>query len=231
MSGLVAALQATQGANSVPFSTMAILLLHSIALGTILVVFTYFQMKFLDRYQEKPLFEEESDEADAKHTKPADAPPPSANPPIAGERGPQPATTTSPSTALFLGSANLIFLCVGLTGFMLLLNNNLVRAFAIAAAIALVRFRVKLDQKSLNATLLFGILAGMACGLHEVMLAWALTITYILLFSLVMAFAVVINRESRAKRGGSSPSPAAQMAEARPPVLVPASTGSPLVRG
>ncbi len=90
---------------------------------------------------------------------------------------------------IFLGAANLLFLCVGLTGIMLLVNNNLARAFAIAAALALTRFRIKLDQKSVNASLLFAILIGMACGLGEERLAWMATGIYIVLF--VILFIVV----------------------------------------
>ncbi len=89
---------------------------------------------------------------------------------------------------MFLGASNLLFLCVGLTGLMLLVNDNLARAFAIAAAIALVRFRVKLDQKSINASLLFAILAGMACGLDAIELAWTSTGIYIALFALLLLF-------------------------------------------
>ncbi len=88
------------------------------------------------------------------------------------------------------GAANLLFLCVGLTGTMILVNNNVVRAFAVGAAIALVRFRVKLDDKSANASLLFAILAGIACGLGELVLAWTLLAAYVAL----SAFLAVVLR-------------------------------------
>jgi hypothetical protein len=83
------------------------------------------------------------------------------------------------------GAGNLLFLCVGLTGTMILVNNNMVRAFAIAAAIALVRFKVKLDGKSANASLLFAILSGIACGLDEIVLAWILLATYVVLVGII----------------------------------------------
>jgi hypothetical protein len=93
------------------------------------------------------------------------------------------------STRLLMNSANLLFLCVGLAGVMMLVNNNIVRAFGITAAIALVRFRIRIDDKNTNASLLFAILAGMGCGMKEVALAWALTGVYgALLLSLMFAF-------------------------------------------
>jgi hypothetical protein len=82
------------------------------------------------------------------------------------------------------GVANLLFLCVGLTGTMILVNNNMVRAFGVGAAIALVRFRIKLDGKSANASLLFAILSGIACGLAETVLAWILLATYVVLIAM-----------------------------------------------
>ncbi|MFN8370724.1 MAG: hypothetical protein U0T83_08905 [Bacteriovoracaceae bacterium] len=82
---------------------------------------------------------------------------------------------------LIFGSANILYLTVGLTGIMLLVNNNLARAFAIGASLALVRFRVKLSQKAVDSNFLFGIIAGIACGLKEITLGWVITIVYILL--------------------------------------------------
>ena len=54
-----------------------------------------------------------------------------------------------------LSSANQLFLCVGLTGTMLLMNENIIRAFAIIAALTLVRFRVRLDGSGISSSLLF----------------------------------------------------------------------------
>lgn len=67
-----------------------------------------------------------------------------------------------------IGAMNLMFLTVGLCGIMILINNSIFRAFAIVAAIALVRFRVKLDNKALGSAMIFAILAGMACGVREI---------------------------------------------------------------
>jgi hypothetical protein len=82
------------------------------------------------------------------------------------------------------GVANLLFLCVGLTGTMILVNNNMVRAFGVGAAIALVRFKINLNGKSSNASLLFSILSGIACGLGETVLAWILLATYVVLMGM-----------------------------------------------
>ncbi len=84
-----------------------------------------------------------------------------------------------------IASSNLLFLCVGLTGTMILVNNTMVRAFAIAAAIALVRFKVNLNGRDSNSALLFGILSGIACGLQELRLAWVLISMHAALSTLV----------------------------------------------
>lgn len=80
-----------------------------------------------------------------------------------------------------VGSSNLLFLCAGLTGIMLLINNSVFRAFAIVSAIALIKFRVKIDNKGLNGSLLFAVLSGMACGVQELLIAWIVVGFYIML--------------------------------------------------
>jgi len=82
---------------------------------------------------------------------------------------------------LILGTTNILYLCTGLTAVMILVNNNLARAFSIGAAIALVRFRIKLGKKGAAANILFGIIGGIACGLNEVVLAWLITLLYLLI--------------------------------------------------
>ena len=78
----------------------------------------------------------------------------------------------------FIGSCNLLFLSVGLTGIMILINDNLVRAFSIVAALALIRFRIKVDHKKVTTPILFAMLSGMACGAQEISLAWASLLVY-----------------------------------------------------
>ncbi|PIP92487.1 MAG: hypothetical protein COW00_04230 [Bdellovibrio sp. CG12_big_fil_rev_8_21_14_0_65_39_13] len=75
-------------------------------------------------------------------------------------------------------SFNLIYLSVGLTIVMILVNNNLARAFSIGAAIALIRFRTKLETNDLSHAILFAIIAGIACGLDEITIAWLLAGIY-----------------------------------------------------
>ena len=103
---------------------------------------------------------------------------------------PKPQTTTPPAAdtetpaqalsyaELILGSANVLFLCFGMTGMMILVNNNLARAFAIAAAIAVVRFRIKMDSQGLSTALFFGVLVGMACGVGQVVTGGIMTVAY-----------------------------------------------------
>ena len=79
---------------------------------------------------------------------------------------------------LILTSANVLFLCFGMAGIMILVNNNLARAFAIGAAIAVIRFRIKFDNKGLASTLFFSVLVGMACGVGQVQTAIVMTLAY-----------------------------------------------------
>jgi hypothetical protein len=90
---------------------------------------------------------------------------------------------------LFLGASNILFMCVGLTGVMLLVGNNIARAFAIGAALALSRFRVKISKKSTGTHLMFGIIAGIACGLDQLAIAWVCSVIYVVLqLALYFAF-------------------------------------------
>lgn len=85
-----------------------------------------------------------------------------------------------------LGASNILFLCVGLTGIMILVDNNLTRALSIGATLALTRFRVKLGQKNLGANLLFGIIIGVACGVGELKVAWLVTGIYLFLENVML---------------------------------------------
>lgn len=87
---------------------------------------------------------------------------------------------------LALGSANLLFICVGLTGIMFLVQNNLARAFAIGAAIALMRFRRKIGHNKLDTNLLYGVVVGVACGLNELVVGWSMTAMYLILQIIVV---------------------------------------------
>lgn len=92
-----------------------------------------------------------------------------------------------------VGAHNLLFISVGLCGIMLLISNSLLRAFAIIAALAIVRFRVKLDNKSLGSAMLFAILSGMACGAREPGIAYV-TVGIFLTLAGLLALMVKIVR-------------------------------------
>jgi len=178
--GKLAKLGDTGVSVSMPYHQMLLLLLHAVGIGVILVLVTFLEMKYLSGYEEKFIGGPDDDDDnsdDVTNVEPAPA--------VSGSKSKK-VDKQDETLQQFLGASNLLFLCVGLTGLMLLVNDNLARAFAIAAAIALVRFRVKLDQKSVNASLLFAILAGMACGLNNIELAWTATAIYMVLFALIL---------------------------------------------
>lgn len=88
-------------------------------------------------------------------------------------------------------SANVFFLTLGMAGIMILVSNSVARAFAIGAAISMVRFRIKLGQEAMGAALLFGVLSGMACGVDQVQTAWLLVSCYslgLICFLLIIGF-------------------------------------------
>jgi len=106
-------------------------------------------------------------------------------------------------------SSTIVFLCVGLSGMMILVNNNLARAFAIAAGIALVRMRISLGKERTGSNLLFGIIGGIACGLNELNVAWASTFIYLVLQTslLLMSSIITLNfkkKEDKFKRENSN---------------------------
>ncbi len=73
---------------------------------------------------------------------------------------------------LVMSSANVMFLCFGMTAVMQLVNNNLARAFTIGAAIALIRFKIKMNSKAINMGLFYGAVVGMACGVDAAILGY-----------------------------------------------------------
>lgn len=184
------------GISNVPmtYHHMLMLLLNAVGMGLILVLATFLEMKYLSGYEEQFTSgkdkDDDDDDDDQSPTNVTSKPK---------------ASKPDDTLKMFLGASNLLFLCVGLAGLMLLVNDNLARAFAIAAAIALVRFRIKLDQKSINASLLFAILAGMACGLDAIELAWTSTGIYIVLFTLLIIFVQFIKPKNTGM--GQSPQP------------------------
>ena len=102
---------------------------------------------------------------------------------------------------LLFGASNILFLCIGLAGVMILVNNNLARAFSIGASLALVRFRVKMGQKNPGSNLLFGVLAGVACGLNEKTVAVYMVVIYIILQLALLLIARFLTRNEPKHQG------------------------------
>jgi hypothetical protein len=120
---------------------------------------------------------------------------------------PDPEARSSPA-ALLLSSSNIVFLCVGVTGVMLLVASDLARAFAVAAAIALVRFRIKMSESS-GSSLFFALIVGMACGVDHVGIAGQLALIFI-----VLQFGLLFTVKRLAAWTGAEP-PTAQMPRAQ----------------
>jgi hypothetical protein len=91
---------------------------------------------------------------------------------------------------LIMASANVMFLAFGMTGVMMVVNNNIARAFAIGAAMALIRFRIKVDTKTVNMGLFYGVLTGMAVGIDQVPIAYAISF----FFAIVQSILVTVGR-------------------------------------
>ncbi len=158
--GLLAGL--TEGAAAavgLSIHELSLLILNSVATGLCLVIATYFFNRMIEK----------------------------SAPEVVDANGAKNGGKRNPVVKRILGAANQLFLTVGLTGILILVNNNIVRAFAIYAAIALVRFRVTLDAKNINAAFFFSVIAGIACGLHELYVAWIMTGVYFVLVAMLMA--------------------------------------------
>lgn len=80
-----------------------------------------------------------------------------------------------------ISAMNILFLCVGLSAIMILVSNNLARALAVGATLGLIRFRINLNSKMVGSNMLFGIIAGISCGLQEVTVGWLVTSVYVVL--------------------------------------------------
>lgn len=92
-----------------------------------------------------------------------------------------------------INACNLLLVCVGVGGMMLLIEQSLIRAVVLFAAIAVVRFRVRVSEKSLGSSFFFAVIAGMAGGLGEFNLTWLFTSLFVgisLVLSMVFRFAV-----------------------------------------
>lgn len=113
-------------------------------------------------------------------------------------------------------ASNVLFLCLGVTAVMILVNNDLARAFAIGAAIALVRFRVKMNE-GVSAPMLFAAVIGMACGVNEPRIAWGVGGIFILVQSILLVVVSLLNGVTRARRAQTAPAQPAQPQQAHAP--------------
>ena len=71
----------------------------------------------------------------------------------------------------------LIFLAVAISGAMMIIGNNLARAFGLVGAVSIIRFRSSVKSARDMAFVLFAIVVGMACGLGYIFLA-SLTVIF-----------------------------------------------------
>ena len=60
----------------------------------------------------------------------------------------------------------LVLLCVGGALVWVIVANNLVRAFGLVGALAMVRYRTRVQDPKDTTMVFFAIITGMACGLH-----------------------------------------------------------------
>lgn len=124
---------------------------------------------------------------------------------VGGKKKDAPLSPSDRFQSAVLQAANVLFVCFGVTGVMILVNNDLARAFAIAAAIAMIRFRVKMNEGA-AAALFFAVVIGMACGVGQLPIAWGVGLVFIVIQSGLLLGLRLVKRESR---GESAPAPSA----------------------
>ncbi|MBU6376487.1 MAG: hypothetical protein KGQ59_10860, partial [Bdellovibrionales bacterium] len=90
---------------------------------------------------------------------------------------------------------------------MILVASDLARAFAVAAAIALVRFRIKMSEGS-GSSLFFAVIVGMACGVDQLRIATQLTLIFVTLQILLVLLVSRLSKE-KTTTPESLPHPAA----------------------
>lgn len=61
----------------------------------------------------------------------------------------------------------LVLLCLGGSLVWLIVANNIVRAFGLAGALAMIRYRTRMQDPKDTTMVFFAIIIGMACGLHQ----------------------------------------------------------------
>lgn len=91
---------------------------------------------------------------------------------------PAPGSEEETPAQLIQHSAHVLFMCLAICCLILLVENNLARAFTLGAAIALIRFKTKLEEKTSSTALLFGIICGMSAGVGIPRVGWMLAALY-----------------------------------------------------
>lgn len=128
------------------------------------------------------------------------------------------ANTLSALTHTILNASNVLFLCFGMAGIMILVNNNLARAFAIGAAIALVRFKNCLIHTDLVLHFFLESWLGMACGVGQGETAIAIALAFCTIQAFIVALICKIGERSAKAEvldNGSTDSSLAEVKEPR----------------
>ena len=66
----------------------------------------------------------------------------------------------------------IVLLCLGGSLVWLIVADNLVRAFGLAGALAMIRYRTRMQDPKDTTMVFFAIIIGMACGLHQYFIAF-----------------------------------------------------------
>ncbi len=97
-------------------------------------------------------------------------------------------------TERLISGFNSFFLSVAMTATMIAISNSLARAFALGAAMGLVRFRIKLDRKTVGMHMLCAVIYGVACGVGQPLVG----ATLLSLFIVAQTFLIfVISAQAR----------------------------------
>jgi uncharacterized membrane protein HdeD (DUF308 family) len=101
-------------------------------------------------------------------------------------------------------SYTIVLLTMGGALVWLLVADSIVRAFGIAGALSVIRYRTRVDDPKDTTLLFFGIILGMACGLHaySVAVVGAACIAVVLLGIKIVNSVWRIPEEVRVKRNG-----------------------------
>lgn len=125
-----------------------------------------------------------------------------------------PATPERPTETpaeLVQSSSHVLFMCIAICCLIIVVDNNLARAFTLGAAIALIRFKTKLGEKASSTALLFGIICGMAAGIGMSDIGWLLAVLYgVVQFGLVTCVSLFERHQARRLRASVLPFPDAK---------------------